>query len=128
MDPNQMNSQDQMNQQHQMNNQHQMNQQHQMSRPQSTLSKITNFFSGPSSNTKTLLKWKQSSEQEEWANKAVDTLVRKLKKQTNGIKNITEVLKSRSENSICVTIPRSIDGRLQVCIVAHKCLDLTNVD
>lgn len=87
----------------------------QMNRPQSTIAKITNFFSGGNSNTsKTLLKWKISSEQEEWTNKAVDTLVKKLKKQPNGIKNIHEVLKSKSDTSICVTIPRSIDGRLQV--------------
>lgn len=89
-----------------------------MNRPQSTIAKITNFFGGANSNaSKTLLKWKQTKEQEEWANKAVDTLVKKLKKQPNGIKNIQEVLKSKSDTSICVTIPRSIDGRLQVKII-----------
>lgn len=83
-------------------------------RPQSTISKITNFFSNNSNTSKKLLGWKQSGEQEEWAAKAVDVLVKKLKRQKDGIKNITEVLKGRTENSICVTIPRSIDGRLQV--------------
>lgn len=87
-------------------------------RPQSTMSKIANFFTGSNSTTsKTLLKWKQSKEHEEWVNRAVDTLVKKLKRQPNGIRNITEVLKARTENSICVTIPRSVDGRLQVSIV-----------
>lgn len=89
--------------------------QDQTNRPQSTISRISNFFSGSNSNTNTkLLKFKQIGEPGEWAVKAVDTLVKKLKKQPNGIKNIMEVLKSKSENSICVTIPRSIDGRLQV--------------
>lgn len=85
-----------------------------MNRPQSTISRLTNLFSGANSNTSKLLKFKQVGEPGEWAIKAVDTLVKKLKKQPNGIKNILEVLKSKSETSICVTIPRSIDGRLQV--------------
>lgn len=83
-------------------------------RPQGTLSRIANFFTGNSSASKTLSKWKQSGEQEEWSAKAIDTLVKKLKKKQNGIKNLEDALKSRSETSKCVTIPRSIDGRLQV--------------
>lgn len=84
-------------------------------RPQSTIAKITNFFGGANSGaSKTLLKWKQSAEQEEWANKAVDSLVKKLKRKKDGIKDIQEVLKAKTENSKCVTIPRSVDGRLQV--------------
>lgn len=87
----------------------------QMNRPQGAIAKITNFFGGANSNaSKTLMKWKQSSEQEEWANKAVDTLVKKLKKKKDGIKDIQEVLKAKSATSKCVTIPRSVDGRLQV--------------
>lgn len=83
-------------------------------RPPSTISRIANFFRGNSSTSKTLSKWKQSGEQEEWSAKAVDTLIKKLKKQPNGIKNLQDALRTKSETSKCVTIPRSIDGRLQV--------------
>lgn len=88
----------------------------QTNRPQGALARITNFFGVSSHPGKTLMKWKQSGEHDEWTNKAVDTLVKKLKKQPNGIKNITDVLKAKTEASICVTIPRSVDGRLQVSI------------
>lgn len=84
-------------------------------RPSSTFGKIMNYFSRDgSSTTKGLFKWKQSGEQEEWANKAVDALVKKLKKQPNSIRNFQEALRSKSASSQCVTIPRSIDGRMQV--------------
>lgn len=90
-------------------------------RPQGTIAKITNFFGGGNANaSKTLLKWKQSGEREEWANKAVDTLVKKLKKKKDGIRDMQEVLKAKSANSICVTIPRSVDGRLQVIRTANE--------
>lgn len=80
-------------------------------RPHGTLSKIKNFFKD---NLKQPLTWKQSGEKEDWASKAVDALIKKLKPQPNGIKNLEEALKSRSAASECVTIPRSVDGRLQV--------------
>lgn len=77
---------------------------------QGTFSKITNFFRG---NPKQM-NWKQSDEKEDWANKAVDALVKKLKKQPNGINKLQKALQDRSAQSDCVTIPRSMDGRLQV--------------
>lgn len=87
----------------------------QSDRPQSTMARITNFFVGSNSNAnKSLLKWKQSGERQEWRDKAVDTLVKKLKKKKNGVKDMEDVLRAKTENSICVTIPRSVDGRLQV--------------
>lgn len=93
----------------------------QSDRPQGTIARITNFFGGSNANaSKTLLKWKQSGEREEWANKAVDTLVKKLKKKKDGIKDLQEVLKAKTENSMCVTIPRSVDGRLQVNRAADR--------
>lgn len=100
-------------------------------RPQSTVKRIASFFRGSSSTSKTLLKWKQSGEQEEWSAKAVDTLIKKLKKQPgDGIKNLEHALKTQSEQSHCVTIPRSIDGRLQVNLNQYKifCLFLCHCE
>ena len=83
-------------------------------RPQSTFSKISSFFHGNSNVNRKLSTWKQDGEQEEWASKAVDVLVKKLKKQPGAIQNLEVALQSRSSTSNCVIIPRSIDGRLQV--------------
>lgn len=86
----------------------------QNNRPRSTFSKIANLFQGGSSIHKKLSIWKQSGEQEDWNNKAVDVLVKKLKKEPLGLKKLETALKTRDPASECVTIPRSIDGRLQV--------------
>ena len=61
-----------------------------------------------------LLAWKQCDEDEKWAEKAVDALVKKLK-NGKGVMEILETsLNNRDEKTKCVTIPRSQDGRLQV--------------
>lgn len=77
---------------------------------QSTFAKITKFFRG---NPKQMT-WKQSDEKEDWASKAVDALVKKLKKQPQALEKLEKALASKSSQSDCVTIPRSMDGRLQV--------------
>ncbi|XP_055300164.1 protein mothers against dpp-like [Sitodiplosis mosellana] len=79
-------------------------------RPLSTFAKITKFFRG---NPKQM-SWKQSDEKEDWANKAVDALVKKLKKQPHALEKLEQALASKNAQSDCVTIPRSMDGRLQV--------------
>lgn len=63
---------------------------------------------------KRLLGWKQGDEEEKWAEKAVDSLVKKLKKKPGQIDNLENALKSQSSESACICIPRSLDGRLQV--------------
>jgi MAD (mothers against decapentaplegic) family protein 1/MAD (mothers-against-decapentaplegic) family protein 5 len=65
-----------------------------------------------------LLWWKQGDEDAEWVEKAIISLVKKLKKQ-NGVAALRELEKALSlPNYVtkCVTIPiaRSLDGRLQV--------------
>lgn len=91
-----------------------------MDRPQGTFSKIFSAFGG-SKTSKTIMKWKQSNEeQEEWATKAVDLLVKKLKKQKNAIEDLENALKTRCPNTKCVTIPRSVDGRLQVNHIPNR--------
>lgn len=81
-------------------------------RSQSTFSKIKTFFRG-NPNPKQMT-WKQSDEKEDWKNKAVDALIKKLKKQPNAIDKLQQALASKTAQSECVTIPRSMDGRLQV--------------
>lgn len=63
---------------------------------------------------KKLLGWKQGDEEEKWAGKAVDMLVKKLKKQKGAIEDLERALKNPGQPSKCVTIPNSLDGRLQV--------------
>ena len=69
---------------------------------------------------KKLLGWKQGDEEEKWAEKAVDSLVKKLKSKRKkedgegGIEDLERALQNPNQPSKCVTIPRSLDGRLQV--------------
>ena len=87
------------------------------------LAKMSSVFSSLLSYTspqvKSLLKWKHPDEEEKWAEKAVDTLVKKLKKKPNALKDLEDALTSKNGHTMskCVTIPRSLDGRLQV---AHR--------
>lgn len=72
------------------------------------------MFSFTSPAVKKLLGWKQGDEEEKWAEKAVDALVKKLKKNKGSLETLEQALSSPGQPSKCVTIPRSLDGRLQV--------------
>lgn len=78
------------------------------------MSSLNSLFSFTSPAVKKLLGWKQGDEEEKWAEKAVDALVKKLKKQKGAIDELERALSSPGSDSKCVTIPRSLDGRLQV--------------
>lgn len=84
-------------------------------RSSSTISSINSLFSFTSPAVKKLLGWKQGDEEEKWAEKAVDALVKKLKKTKGAIEELEKALSCPGQPSKCVTIPRSLDGRLQVC-------------
>ena len=56
----------------------------------------------------------QGDEEEKWAEKAVDALVKKLKKKKGALEALEKALSLHSPQTECVTIPRSLDGRLQV--------------
>ncbi len=75
---------------------------------------ITSLFSFTSPTVKRLLGWKQGDEEEKWAEKAVDSLVKKLKKKKGAMEELEKALSCPGQPSKCVTIPRSLDGRLQV--------------
>ncbi|XP_076359230.1 protein mothers against dpp-like isoform X2 [Tachypleus tridentatus] len=78
------------------------------------MSSLNSLFSFTSPAVKKLLGWKQGDEEEKWAEKAVDSLVKKLKKKKGAIEELEKVLSCPGQPSKCVTIPRSLDGRLQV--------------
>ena len=75
---------------------------------------MASLFSFTSPVVKRLLGWKQGDEEEKWAEKAVDSLVKKLKKKKGAMEELERALSQPGEQSKCVTIPRSLDGRLQV--------------
>lgn len=78
------------------------------------ISTLNSLFSFTSPAVKKLLGWKQGDEEEKWAEKAVDSLVKKLKKRKGAIEELERALSCPGQPSKCVTIPRSLDGRLQV--------------
>ncbi|XP_008194959.1 protein mothers against dpp isoform X1 [Tribolium castaneum] len=78
------------------------------------LSRFNSLFCFTSPAVKKLLGWKQGDEEEKWAEKAVDSLVKKLKKRKGAIEELERALSCPGTQSNCVTIPRSLDGRLQV--------------
>ncbi|XP_037038981.1 protein mothers against dpp isoform X3 [Bradysia coprophila] len=80
----------------------------------SAMSSLNSLFSFTSPAVKKLLGWKQGDEEEKWAEKAVDSLVKKLKKRKGAIEELEKALSCPGQPSKCVTIPRSLDGRLQV--------------
>lgn len=79
-----------------------------------SMSALNSFFSFSNPAVKKLLGWKQGDEEEKWAEKAVDSLVKKLKKRKGAIEELESALSNPGQPSKCVTIPRSLDGRLQV--------------
>lgn len=60
------------------------------------------------------LGWKQGDEEGKWAQKAIETLIKKLKKRKGVLERLQYALLHPNEPSECVTIPRSLDGRIQV--------------
>ena len=80
---------------------------------------LNSLFSFTSPAVKRLLGWKQGDEEEKWAEKAVDALVKKLKKTKGAIEALETALSNPGQITKCVTIPRSLDGRLQVILSFH---------
>ena len=78
------------------------------------MSSLNSLFSFTSPAVKRLLGWKQGHEEEKWAEKAVDALVKKLKKTKGALEALEHALSNPGTVTKCVTIPRSLDGRLQV--------------
>ncbi|EDV24960.1 uncharacterized protein TRIADDRAFT_50301 [Trichoplax adhaerens] len=75
---------------------------------------MASLFSFTSPAVKRLLGWRQGDEEEKWAEKAIDSLVKKLKRKKGALEELEKALSCPGQPTNCVTIPRSLDGRLQV--------------
>lgn len=63
---------------------------------------ITSLFSFTSPAVKRLLGWKQGDEEEKWAEKAVDSLVKKLKKKKGAMEELERALSCPGQPSECL--------------------------
>lgn len=59
-------------------------------------------------------------EEEKWAEKAIDSLVKTLKKKKGAVEELEKALSNPGQPSKCVTIARSRDGRVQVSKLLYK--------
>jgi len=80
----------------------------------SSVSGLNSLFAFTSPAVKRLLGWKQGDEEEKWAERAVESLVKKLKKKPGALEELEKALSNPGMPSRCVTLLRSLDGRLQV--------------
>lgn len=78
------------------------------------------MFSFPSPRVKKLLNWKQGDEDDKWAQTAIEVLVKRIQKckgkdvGRSEMEHLERALAHPDQPSRCVTIPRSMDGRIQV--------------
>ena len=78
------------------------------------MNNFSSLISFKSPEIKQLLAWKQGDEEDNWSRKAKEALAKKLNKKPGAIKDLIFALSCPGQESKCVTIPRSLDGRLQV--------------
>ncbi|XP_003745422.1 mothers against decapentaplegic homolog 3 [Galendromus occidentalis] len=72
---------------------------------------IANAFQHPM--VRKLLAYRKGDADDRWGEKAVKSLVKKLNKQ-GALEELEQAVAKQDPNSRCITIPRSLDGRLQV--------------
>lgn len=78
------------------------------------MTSLNNLFSFTSPAVKKLLGWKKGDEDEKRAEKAVEALVKKLKKRKGVFEELEKAISNPGTSTKCITLPRSLDGRLQV--------------
>lgn len=57
---------------------------------------------------------KCSSEENKWKEKAIESMIKKLKNQSDTLAALEKVLKKQSASTPCVTIAKTQDGRIQI--------------
>ena len=65
---------------------------------------------------KRLLGWKKDDSEDKWSEKAVKSLVKKLKK-TGGLDELEKAISTQDAQTKCITIPRLV---FRVCIKLYK--------
>lgn len=84
------------------------------------ISKVTSMFSFQSGRVKKLMNWKQTDGDVFWTQNAIEVLVKKMHKFKGRegahieMDKLEQILSNPSMPSNCITIPRSLDGRIQV--------------
>ncbi|GMS87211.1 hypothetical protein PENTCL1PPCAC_9386 [Pristionchus entomophagus] len=105
-----------MSQQHQQQMQHVQQQQHAVAASAAALNIYSASASDSSSQiTTVLMAFRQGGEEPEFVRKAIESLVKKLKDKRLELEALIQAVTSNGKNPTgCVTIQRSLDGRLQV--------------
>ncbi|VDP95980.1 unnamed protein product [Echinostoma caproni] len=82
------------------------------------------YFSNPDTTpmiVHSLMCYRQSGESQEFARRAIESLVKKLKEKREDLESlITAITTNGTQPSKCVTIQRTLDGRMQ--IAGRKCI------
>jgi len=78
------------------------------------MANMASLFSFTQPAVKRLLGWKQGDEEEKWAEFAICYLTKKLKKTKGALEELEKALSNPGQPSKCVTIARSLDGRIQI--------------
>ncbi|CAG0913242.1 unnamed protein product [Notodromas monacha] len=73
----------------------------------------SNVIPIPHPMVKRLLGWKKGEGEDKWSEKAVKSLVKKLRKSGN-LDELERAITTQKADTKCITIARSLDGRLQV--------------